>query len=87
MVEKWRTAIFAPTSEDSVREVVSLAVSTFGRNADRRIWTWYANRIGVNTFLDRFFEVESCWRQGELNRPAAAFHLRLQQSLPKGGAR
>lgn len=32
--------------------------------------------VGINTFLDRFFEVESCWRQRELKRPAAADEVR-----------
>ena len=87
MVEKWLDTIFANTTGDPVPEVVDLAVRTFGSENDRRLWTWYANRVGVNTFLDRFYEVESCWRQGELKRPAAAFHLRLHRCLTEGGAR
>lgn len=85
MIAKWKDTIFAHTSGDPIPEVVDLAVRRFGAKKDRKIWTWYANRVGINTFLDRFFEVESCWRQGELKRPAAAFHLRLQRALPKGG--
>lgn len=81
MVKRWRDCVFADGVEDPVPAVVDVAVRTFGRTSDRRIWTWYANRIGVNTFLDRFFEVRSCWKVGEIDHPAAVFHMRLQEAL------
>ncbi len=81
MIERWRECVFADTKNDPVKDAVEFAVEKFGSKQDRRLWCWYANRIGVNTFIDQVFEVESSWRQGEIRCPSAAFHKRLQDIL------
>ena len=43
------------------------------------IWAWYANRIGVNSFLELYFEQKSSMRECRMRSPAAAFHSRLKR--------
>jgi hypothetical protein len=72
-----------------VKVAVSEAVAAFGSAKDFSIWAWYANRIGVNSFLNLYFEQVSIMRSCTLRSPAAAFHQRLKRfylATRKGGA-
>ena len=65
------------------------AVKDFGSRKDFTIWAWYANRIGVNSFLEIYFEQKSVMKTCTLRNPAAAFHMRLKRfyaALKEGGA-
>jgi hypothetical protein len=75
----WRERIFAEGQEDPVEVAVSEAVAAFGSAKDFNIWAWYANRIGVNNFLNLYFEQVSIMRNCTLRSPAAAFHHRLKR--------
>ena len=75
----WRERIFANGLEDPVKVAVEEAVREFGSPADFTIWAWYANRIGVNSFLELYFEQKSVMRTCALRSPAAAFHMRLKR--------
>ena len=69
---------------------VEEAVKDFGSQKDFTIWAWYANRIGVNSFLELYFEQKSIMQTCTLRNPAAAFHARLKRfyaALKEGGAR
>ena len=84
----WRERIFAEGQEDPVRVAVSEAVEAFGGKKDFGIWAWYANRIGINNFLNLYFEQLSIMRNYTLRSPAAAFHKRLKRfflATQKGG--
>ena len=65
----------------SVAEEVAVeeAVRDFGSAKDFTLWAWYANRIGVNNFLELYFEQKSVMRECRLRNPAAAFHARLKR--------
>ena len=78
-VAAWRQRIFAETMEDPVKVAVEEAVKSFGSRTDFTIWAWYANRIGVNNFLELYFEQRSVMRYSTLRNPAAAFHMRLKR--------
>ncbi len=78
-IAAWRKLIFAETMDDPVKVVVEEAVKSFGSRDDFTIWAWYANRIGVNNFLELYFEQQSIMRRSELRNPAAAFHMRLKR--------
>ena len=78
-VAVWRERIFADGLEDPVKVAVEEAVKDFGRPEDFTLWAWYANRIGVNSFLDLYFEQKSIMRECRLRSPAAAFHARLKR--------
>ena len=80
-VAAWRDRIFAESLEDPVKVAVGEAVKAFGADADFTLWAWYANRIGVNSFLELFFEQQSIMRTCALRNPAAAFHARLKRFL------
>ena len=67
IVDAWRERIFADGIEDP------------GEADDFTIWAWYANRIGVNSFLELYFEQKSIMRTCALRSPAAAFHMRLKR--------
>ena len=85
----WRERIFADGQEDPVCVAVSETVDAFGSKKDFGIWAWYANRIGVNSFLNLYFEQLSIMRDCTLRSPAAAFHQRLKRfflATQKGGA-
>ena len=85
----WRERIFAEGQEDPVKAAVSEAVAAFGSAKDFSIWAWYANRIGVNNFLNLYFEQVSIMRNCTLRSPAAAFHSRLKRfylATKEGGA-
>ena len=88
-VTAWRKRIFAETMDDPVKVAVEEAVKLFGSSEDFTIWAWYANRIGVNNFLELYFEQRSVMRYSTLRNPAAAFHMRLKRfynaRFPKGG--
>ena len=71
MVAAWRERIFADGVEDPVKVA--------GGAGDFTIWAWYANRIGVNSFLELYFEQKSVMRTCALRSPAAAFHMRLKR--------
>lgn len=89
MVAAWRERIFANGIEDPVKVAVEEAVKDFGRSDDFTIWAWYANRIGVNSFLELYFEQKSIMQTCTLRNPAAAFHARLKRfyaALKEGGA-
>ncbi len=81
MVAAWRARVFADGIDDPVKAVVGDAVRDFGSAADFDIWAWYANRIGVNSFLELYFEQKSIMRECRLRSPAAAFHARLKRFL------
>ena len=90
-VAAWRERIFADGLEDPVKVAVGEAVRDFGRPEDFTLWAWYANRIGVNSFLELYFEQKSIMRACRLRSPAAAFHARLKRFYAayfgtKGGA-
>ena len=85
----WRERIFAEGQEDPVDVAVSEAVAAFGSAKDFIIWAWYANRIGVNNFLNLYFEQVSIMRNCTLRSPAAAFQQRLKRfylATKEGGA-
>ena len=89
IVDAWRERIFADGIEDPVKVAVEEAVKDFGEADDFTIWAWYANRIGVNSFLELYFEQKSIMRTCALRSPAAAFHMRLKRfyaALTDGGA-
>ena len=65
--------------DDPVKVAVEEAVKSFGSSEDFTIWAWYANRIGVNNFLELYFEQRSVMRHSALRNPAAAFHMRLKR--------
>lgn len=79
MVAIWRERIFAELDEDPVKVAVSEAIKDFGQDKDFTLWAWYANRIGVNNFLELYFEQKSIMRTSDLRNPAAAFHMRLKR--------
>ena len=79
MVAAWRERIFAETGEDPVKFAVNEAIKDFGRPDDFTLWAWYANRIGVNNFIELYFEQKSIMRECTLRNPAAAFHMRLKR--------
>ena len=78
-VAAWRKLIFGETMDDPVKVAVEEAVKLFGSSEDFTIWAWYANRIGVNNFLELYFEQRSVMRYSTLRNPAAAFHMRLKR--------
>lgn len=89
LVAAWRDRIFADGIEDPVKAAVWEAVKDFGGADDFTIWAWYANRIGVNSFLELYFEQMSIMRTCVMRNPAAAFHMRLKRfyaALTDGGA-
>ena len=61
-IDFWREQIFAESQEDPVKVAVEEAVKSLGSQKDFRIWAWYANRIGVNSFIDLYFEQLSIMR-------------------------
>ena len=79
MVAAWRERIFAETGEDPVKFAVNEAIKDFGRAEDFTLWAWYANRIGVNNFIELYFEQKAIMRSCTLRNPAAAFHMRLKR--------
>ena len=81
VVEAWRERIFGELKDDPIKFAVEAAMRTFPGNTDFRLWAWYANRIGVNNFVNLYFEVQSLMRNGGLNNPAAAFQSRLKRFL------
>ena len=88
-VAAWRERIFANGTEDPVKVAVEEAVKDFGSQKDFTLWAWYANRIGVNSFLELYFEQKSIMQTCTLRNPAAAFHARLKRfyaALKEGGA-
>jgi len=95
VVAAWRERVFANGVEDPVKAAVEEAIDAFGSEGDFPIWAWYANRIGVNNFVNLYFEVLSVMKSHGLKKPAAAFHKRLKLFLAamieakeaKGGAR
>lgn len=89
-IAAWRERIFADGVEDPVKVAVEEAVKDFGEAEDFTIWAWYANRIGVNSFLELYFEQKSIMQTCTLRNPAAAFHARLKRfyaALKEGGAK
>ena len=78
-VAAWRERIFSDRLEDPVKVAVEEAVRDFGRPEDFTLWAWYANHIGVNSFLELYFEQKSIMRECRLRSPAAAFHARLKR--------
>ena len=78
-VAAWRERIFGETLNDPVKVAVEEATRDFGSAKDFTLWAWYANRIGVNNFLELYFEQKSIMRKCRLRNPAAAFHARLKR--------
>ena len=78
-IAAWRERIFAETGEDPIKFAVNEAIKDFGRPDDFTLWAWYANRIGVNNFIELYFEQKSIMRECTLRNPAAAFHMRLKR--------
>ena len=62
-----------------MKVAVEEATKDFGSAKDFTLWAWYANRIGVNSFLELYFEQKSILRACRLRNPAAAFHMRLKR--------
>ena len=69
----WRERVFGETLNDPVKVAVEEATRDFGNAKDFTLWAWYANRIGVNNFLELYFEQKSIMRECILRNPAAAF--------------
>ena len=61
-VAAWRERIFGETLNDPVKVAVEEATRDFGSAKDFTLWAWYANRIGVNNFLELYFEQKSIMR-------------------------
>ena len=78
-VAAWRERVFGETLNDPVKVAVEEATMDFGNAKDFTLWAWYANRIGVNNFLELYFEQKSIMRECILRNPAAAFHARLKR--------
>ena len=78
-VAAWRERVFGETLNDPVKVAVEEATRDFGSEKDFTLWAWYANRIGVNNFLELYFEQKSIMRTSKLRNPAAAFHMRLKR--------
>ena len=78
-VAAWRARVFGETLNDPVKVAVEEATKDFGSAKDFTLWAWYANRIGVNSFLELYFEQKSILRACRLRNPAAAFHMRLKR--------
>ena len=78
-VAAWRERVFGETLNDPVKVAVEEATRDFGSAKDFTLWAWYANRIGVNNFLELYFEQKSIMRGCRLRNPAAAFHARLKR--------
>ena len=78
-IAAWRERIFSEGMEDPVKVAVEEAIKDFGREEDFTIWAWYANRIGVNSFIELYFEQKSIMQKSTLRNPAAAFHMRLKR--------
>ena len=78
-VAAWRERIFAEGLEDPVKVAVGEAVRDFGSPEDFTLWAWYANRIGVNSFLELYFEQKSIMEKCRLRSPVRAFQSRLQR--------
>jgi hypothetical protein len=87
VIAAWRERIFADGIEDPVKVAVQEAVKDFGQEADFAIWAWYANRIGINSFLELYFEQTSVMRKHALRNPAAAFHMRLKRFYAASAAK
>ena len=81
VVAAWRERVFANGFEDPVKAAVEEAIDAFGSEGDFPIWAWYANRIGVNNFVNLYFEVLSVMKSHGLKNPAAALHKRLKLFL------
>ena len=93
---KWRVAKFGDDF-DPIRRAVDEAVAAFssgkseaGQNSDRAIWLKIANRVGLDNFLDAFFQLTSeirdlGHRDKSLRRPAASFQKLLNERFPKQG--
>ena len=92
-VAAWRERIFADGLEDPATDAVGEAVRECGRPEGVTLWAWYANRIGVNSVLELYFEQKSIMRECRLRNPASAFHARLKRfyaayfGAKEGGAR
>ena len=71
-VAAWRERIFANGLEDPVKVAVEEAVRDFGRPEDFTLWAWYANRIGVNSFVELYFEQLSGINLGDRPRDLAS---------------
>ena len=94
----WRSAT-AGDATDYLRIAVDEAVALLSsgksreaQEADRRMWLKIANRIGLERFLDAFYQKQSEIRElaergGRLWNPAASFQKLLNRRFPKGGAR
>ena len=78
MVKAWLDRVFSESIEDPVKVAVAEAVKAFGQDKDFGIWAWYANRIGVNNFLELYFTQKSVMEECRLRSPARAFHARLK---------
>ncbi len=78
MVKAWLDRVFSDGVEDPVKVAVDEAVKAFGQEKDFGIWAWYANRIGVNNFLELYFEQMSIMDKCHLRSPTRAFHSRLK---------
>ena len=96
--DAWRSAT-AGDATDYLRIAVDEAVALLSsgksreaQEADRRMWLKIANRIGLERFLDAFYQKQSEIRElaergGRLWNPAASFQKLLNKRFPKGGAR
>ena len=78
-IAAWRERVFCETLNDPVKVAVEEATRDFGSAKDFTLWAWYANRIGVNNFLELYFEQKSIMRECRLRSPAAAFHARIKR--------
>ena len=78
-VQRWLDTIFANGVEDPVPVVVTEAITKFGSERDRLIWTWYCTHMGVNSFLEAIYLQEHAMSHCSLRSPAAAFHSRLKR--------
>ena len=80
-VAAWRERIFGEMLNDPVKVAVEEAIRDFGSADDFTLWAWYANRIGVNNFLELYFEQKSIMRRTLFR--AEVHHARLPLAQPR----
>ena len=89
----WRIKTFGGDF-NPIRVAVDEAVREFGSPKDTNLWLWYAYRIGLDNFRDRYFEQKSKikdWqhRGFRVRHLASAFHAKLKrcyrEMYPEGG--
>ena len=75
-----REAFYGPAICSDADSATDFALRQTGGSVKfRGIWRYYCLKIGINTFLDQLDIVISCYRHGEIDLPAQAFHARIRR--------